>query len=97
MKKKEILAAAVSMEEKYSDLVWAARTPAVRIESNPEISKKIKEIEKKYPDEMEILKSPEGEWAHGFNSGALAMARYILEMEESGKQVAYWNFPRLDT
>ena len=97
MKKKEIMKAVGDMEDKYSVLVWAARTPAVRIESNPEISKKIKKIEKSYPDEMEILKSPEGEWAHGFNSGALAMARYILEMEESGRKVAFWNFPRLDT
>ena len=80
-------------EEKYFDLVWAARKPPLDapkevweqdgwgltpIEITTECLKQLKRVVETYPEEMEALKSPErGDWEHGFNSGCLAMIRWF--------------------
>ena len=80
-----------TLEQKYFDLVWAARKP------HPEDIEGLKEyfnetpdsiilgsrmgvlkVHQKYPDEMERLSCPEsGDWEHGFNSGILAAMRFL--------------------
>jgi len=73
-------------EQKYFDLVWYARKPP---KDHPEwgswsssISAAAKnamaQVEEKYPDEVDALKSDSGDWEHGFNSGMLACLRLVM-------------------
>lgn len=109
-------------EEKFFNLVWYARKQPREdvvywLTTPPEIRKKafeaMAEVETNYPEEVKELCSPErGNWEHGFNSGALAVFRFIItalddEMIESdwdgelfergGLRNALEEFPFLDT
>ena len=80
-------------EEKYFDLVWAARKPPVDapkevwdqdgweltpIEIRTECLKQLSRVAATYPEEYYELKNGEnGDWEHGFNSGCLAMIRWF--------------------
>tara|TARA_Y200000002_G_scaffold113402_1_gene92906 strand:- start:1846 stop:2253 length:408 start_codon:yes stop_codon:yes gene_type:complete len=75
--REEVLLKLAEYQDKYFDLVWYARThPKDRLQVE------LKEIEKKYPKEVEelrketILTSPD--WSHGFNSGCLAAFRFAF-------------------
>lgn len=97
MTKKEIIQTVVEMNEKYTDLVWLARTSPdnYHIEG---VRKNIERIEKTYPMEVEILINGDSpNWEHGFNSGMLAGMRYILDMIDENKEFADSSFPNLDT
>jgi len=51
-----------------------------------------------YPRETDDLNSEEvGDWAHGFNSGALAAFRWVMTANELGVSEADDEFPFLDT
>lgn len=67
------------VKNKY-DLVWFAkyryRYP------NHEASER---IDKEYKDEIEKLRSDEGDFHHGFNSGVLAAARMFRDMSEAAR------------
>jgi hypothetical protein len=65
--------------EKYFSLVWLARTDRedlLNLEKY-EVLKRIKEIEEKYPEEVEELEKCNSNWQHGFNSGMLACIRFL--------------------
>ena len=101
-----------SLENKYFQLVWAARKPPVDAdaevwedywESTPidiraEAIKRLREVVAKYPAEYSDLKnSDNGDFHHGFNSGALAAFRWIESAFEDGVDFANEEFPFLDT
>lgn len=95
--KKELLEAASKFQDKYEALVsYARKRPedfkfdAVR--RNAELCKF------NYPEEIENLQSENmSDWQHGFNSGMLAAARYIMDAAEYGIEAADFDFPSLDT
>ena len=107
-------------EQKYFELVWYARKPPKGHPEwdtwSPSISDGAKnamaEVEEKYPDEIDALKSDTGDWDHGFNSGMLACLRLVMTAqnreqlvdEETGESCWYGGvedaieeFPFLDT
>lgn len=63
--------------EKYNDLVWFARASPER---NPQSASPYMQIANKYPAECDEIKSMDGDWAHGFNSGVLATSRLYSEL-----------------
>jgi len=112
-----------SLENKYFQLVWAARKPPVdadaevwedywsnkdqpsyvKVEPTPieiraEAIERLREVVAKYPEEYSDLKnSSNGDFHHGFNSGALAAFRWIESAFEDGVDFANEEFPFLDT
>jgi hypothetical protein len=82
----EAIEAIQTLESKYSDLVWYARSPAA---SNVEYwienaharegaFKSQMRVEEEYPEDVAALRSQKsGDWQHGFNSGMLAAMRYV--------------------
>ena len=101
------------LEEKYCQLVWYARKPLYENQGDwleyfadtPDdviltCRQKMQEVEAEYPEETNSLKSPDGgDWSHGFNSGCLAILRYIAaaKSENLGIEHAEEFFPELDT
>ena len=69
-------------EQKYFDLVHYARAVCgIGFEPDPELTPYSKGIAKMYPNETKELHSSNRihrNWAHGFNSGCLAMVRLIM-------------------
>ncbi len=95
MNKKQLLETIVKQQDKYVDLLWYARSSPNHI--NIKGVKENKErIETLYPNEVKGLQE-HGDWNHGFNSGMVAALRYILTMDELGKEVADEEFPMLDS
>lgn len=96
MKKKELIENILNKEDKYSRLLWYAR-------SRPEdekikgVKKHKEEIEVLYPEETEALSGKHGNWQHGFHSGMVAALRYILTLDEDGQEQADEEFPMLDS
>lgn len=109
------------LEKKYFNLVWYARSEC---RHNEDYWNKIPhdirrgafnaqlEVETLYPNEVADLKSEHSDWQHGFNSGALAVFRFILtalddglmeddwdgsKVPSGGLQNAINDFPLLDT
>lgn len=81
---------AEELEEKYFDLVSLARKTEEDERTNDKVKAFVEYVRTKYPQEAEDLADEEeGDWSHGFNSGVLAAARYILNPEDP--------FPSLDT
>jgi hypothetical protein len=105
MRKKELIDTIAAMQNKYTDLLWYARTnsentiPAVN--ENGElidiISQHIDRIETLYPIETEALAGEHGNWQHGFHSGIVAALRYVLTLDDLGKDQADEWFPELDS
>lgn len=104
------------MAKKYDKLVWFARkAPADCEEYWAGVPEEIKtralnaasQVAELYPDETDALRSESGNWEHGFNSGALAAMRWILDacdlddLDGEGPigsvDFADENFPSLDT
>ena len=95
------------MQKKYLDLVWYARKGSPNDQEYWEgVPDEIKQgalnsmsrVEEMFPDEVDALGSPEsGQWAHGFNSGALAVLRLIDTAIVYGVDEACAHFPELDT
>ena len=85
------------LEEKYFQLVWFMRNRKFKSE------KLLREVEEKYPNEAAALLNDDGGqyWEHGFNSGCLAMLRFILTATNRSKfgnlEQAKKEFPFLDT
>ncbi len=76
-----------TMQEKYCDLVWYARSHAkspegiasMRAEGRPEYIVEgaiaaVAKVEARYPAETESI----SDWDHGYNSGWLAALRWVL-------------------
>lgn len=57
----------------------------------------LQKIVDKYPEDYSLLKGQDGQFHHGFNSGALAAFRYVLDIIETGVEHAEEEFPNLDT
>ena len=95
------------LQQKYERLVWYARKAPSDNQSYWEgVPADIKEgalngmsqVEEFFPGECESLQDPEsGDWSHGFNSGALAVLRFIETAMSEGINEAHESFPDLDT
>ncbi len=90
------------LRDKYDSLVSFARKSPEHVEANPDLKRWCEEVERKYPDEVAALADPdEGDWTHGFNSGALAVTRLlsVLYTTRSLKVAAdaIESFPELST
>lgn len=97
MTKKQLLENIQQKEDKYFDLVWYARSNPKHINIKG-VKENIERIENLYPEEVEELQSENyADWQHGFHSGMLAGMRYILTMDDMGKEQADDEFPMLDT
>jgi len=96
MNKKELLENLQQKHNKYSDLLWYARTSPehINIKGVKENKKRIEEL---YPNEVNELQSENSDWQHGFHSGMTAALRYILTMDELGLDQADEEFPELDS
>lgn len=96
MNKKQLLETILQKQDKYVDLLWYAR-------SNPNdinikgVAENKERIETLYPTEVKELQSENGDWQHGFHSGMAAALRYILTLDEFGKEQADEEFPMLDS
>ncbi len=101
-KKREKIKKAVKLmqenSEKYCSLVWYARANPEKLleEERYEILQSLKNLEKKYPEEIKSL-GEDDNWSHGFNSGMLACSRLYLEMIEGDAEFALENHPDLDS
>jgi hypothetical protein len=97
IKKQEIIDEVKTLERKYFELVWYARSSPKNdhIKGSKVNRKRIEEL---YPDEVKnLIKRNNQNWDHGFNSGMLAGMRYVLSMAVYGKEDAEADFPFLDT
>jgi len=106
MKKNDLFHHILLKENKYSKLLWYARTnPSNSIHAvapNGElidlVQQNLKTIENNYPLETSALYSEEqSQWAHGFHSGVVAAMRYVLTLNEYGVEQAEEEFPMLDS
>ena len=116
----DIFEKCLAKQDKYFDLVWSARRPAIdapvddwtfyaygtktpkkRRESTSnsilQARKAVQKIVEKYPADYANLLGEDGRFYHGFNSGALAAFRYVLDIIETGVEHAEGEFPNLDT
>ena len=97
MNKKQIFNNLQELEGKYLDLVWYARSNAMKYpDMAAQIFKAQAQIERKYPDDIKKF-NENSDWQHGFNSGMLACIRFIYAMDDDGLEEAIENFPELDT
>jgi hypothetical protein len=96
MNKKELLENLQQTRDKYVDLLWYARSNPKDININgvPENKERIATL---YPTEVNELQSENGDWQHGFHSGMAAALRYILTLDDLGKEQADEEFPMLDS
>ena len=94
------------MQTKYEQLIWYARkAPSDHPSYWEAVPQEIKEgalnamsmVEEYYPDECDQLSSESGDFHHGFNSGALAVLRFIETAMSEGITAAHESFPDLDT
>lgn len=96
MNKKQLLENIIEKHDKYGDLLWYARSKPENINIKG-VKENIERIEKLYPNEVKELQSERGDWQHGFHSGMVAGLRYILTMDDLGKEEADDEFPMLDS
>ena len=97
MTKKQLLENILKKEDKYARLLWYARSKKEH-EGIEGVKEHKREIESLYPNEVERLKGAEwADWQHGFHSGMVAGLRYILTMDDLGKEQADEEFPMLDS
>ena len=95
MRKKELFEHLHPLVRKYMDLVWYARSDADSYPQQREgILNSQKKIEELYPKDIEDL-DENPDWQHGFNSGMLAGLRYIMTLDDEGKEIADDEFPEL--
>ena len=101
-----------SLENKYFQLVWAAKKPpldadakvwedywkSTPIDIRAEAITRLRGVVDKYPAEYSGLKDPCGDnYWHGFNSGCLAAFRWMISAQDDGVDFANEEFPFLDT
>ena len=97
MTKKEIVKIVSELDQKYNDLVWFERSSPDNYHIKG-VKENIERITKQYPSETDaLINGSNTDWEHGFNSGMLAALRYILTMDELGKEQADEEFPMLDS
>lgn len=96
MKKKELFEEIIKEQNKYSDLLWYARS-APEHDNIPGVKENRERIEESYPDEVNALYEDDSNWQHGFHSGMVAALRYILTMDDDGIEQAKEEFPMLDS
>jgi len=84
--------------QKYEDLVKYARVQPEHLEF-PLVQELLERVSQNYKEEIEALSiiGESGSWEHGFNSGCLAILRYLQTAEEFGIETAEEEFPMLDT
>ena len=94
------------LQTKYEQLLWYARKAPADHQSYwkavpPEIKQgalnAMSMVEEFYPEESDELSSDAGDFHHGFNSGALAVLRFIETAMSEGIDEAHEQFPDLDT
>ena len=96
MKKKELIENVIVKQNKYADLLWYARTSPENYNIKG-VKENMDRIENLYPNEVTELQNENSDWQHGFNSGMVAALRYVLTMDDLGKEQADDEFPMLDS
>ena len=89
-----------TLEKKYWDLVWYARTSPSCLHDDHISMPGVVRIRMNMPDECNKLAGDQSEWQHGFNSGCLAAFRLALGLmsrKQSEREFAKDSFPFLDT
>lgn len=82
--------------QKYEDLVKYVRIKPEHTHFDL-IQDLIRRVESESFEEVKVLMDLKSDWQHGFNSGCLAILRYIQMTEELGVETADLEFPMLDT
>jgi hypothetical protein len=92
--------------DKYTDLVWyARRSPedlvGLPVDIRDKMLENLTRVSRTWAEEVEELGDPdEGDWHHGFNSGAMAAFRLFLGLlSEDPEEIEFSLdcFPDLDT
>ena len=96
MNKKQLIEEVVKKQNKYSDLIWYARSSSEH-DNIPGVKENRERIEGLYPYEVNELYIDDSNWQHGFHSGMVAALRYVLSMDELGLEQADEWFPELDS
>jgi hypothetical protein len=96
MNKKQLIEEVAKKQNKYSDLVWYARSSSEH-DNIPGVKENRKRIEESYADEVNALHEDDSNWQHGFHSGMVAALRYVLTIDELGLEQADEWFPELDS
>lgn len=101
----QVTEALQSLEKKYEDLVWYARSPrSADTDYWKNVPHDIREgafrnqmrVEEEFPDEVEMLRMEKmSDWQHGFHSGCLASIRFALtamyrELIEGDDDEPFW-------
>ena len=83
---------------KYERLVWFARSDLHNTDVPEDIAegrfKAYCDVEVDYPKDVEALRGEHGDWQHGFNSGIVAVLRWMLEED---RDLADEEFPDLSS
>ena len=95
--KEELLNEVLIMSKKYESLVKYARVNPEHILEHKRLKDFMIKTENDFTDEVIKLSGEEGDWYHGFNSGALSAFRYIMTMNYVDKHTADEWFPELHT
>ena len=81
--------------------IWEEYFPTVLKENNQavvlEVRTALQKVVDKFPEDYSLLKGENGDFCHGFNSGALAAFRYVFDIIDSGVEHAEGEFPNLDS
>ena len=96
MNKKQLLENIIEKHDKYSNLLWYARSRPEN-ETIKGVKENKERIEELYPFEVKELQSDNSDWQHGFHSGVVAALSYILTMDDLGLEQADEEFPMLDS
>jgi hypothetical protein len=99
MRKKEVVERLNRFEDKYFDLVWLARKSDKSYRENAAVRSHVDRIFAAFACEASALVEDESNWTHGFNSGCLATARFVLSLLGTNEEAmtAEEEFPFLDT
>jgi len=84
------------LENKYFELVWLSRTSFQTIDNDQSVKKKVEQITKKYPKDIQLLEEF-GDWSLGFNSGTLSGMRYVLDLILEGEEITEQNYQNMDS
>ena len=99
------LTCAFAKQREAEQLVWYARKHPNDHPSWDELRPDIKQgalgakalIEEMFPKEVDKLRGENGDFYHGFNSGALAALRFVYTAATEGEEAARSAWPELDT
>lgn len=88
---REDVAGFIALLGKYENLTWYAVAPA----DTKGADARRADIESAYPEEVALLNGPRREETYGFNLGAMATLRLVIEALEGDRATAWGTFPSI--